>query len=357
MKFALSAAAILLVGAMAVGLAARAVVSPRMGEVRSAGVVAIPTVLGQTAEEVLFYPWSMYDTQPLRHPTEDELLFGDRMDAWYTGLAGIFFPNWQILLLDGFRLLPFADIPPDEMIPALEWTAGGQESDLFADISPDEILSALEWNVSEQGSSPSYGAHIFLKDFPAAARLGKEGTETPVSLNFAMGTGRETSVSFLIKPALTRELTGEEQAAALERVERDLRLMLLSENLFYSYPDPEMDRLLSEDLPCFHSGLYWLLQIFHDYCIWTSVMPRDPIGLFMDGRRMLSEWLDRALEDPDEAPMEEFLSAVEQSGSWNIQIITTQRQIVALFTGNSGVMFGVYYDIQLGCYSGIGLTG
>lgn len=365
LKFALSAAAILLVGAMAVGLAARAVVSPRVGEVRSAGVAAIPTVLGQTAEEVLFYPWSMYDTQPLRHPTEDELLWGDRIDTWYSGLAEIFFPN---LLLDGFRLITFADFLPDEMFPTLEWSGNGQESGPFSDISQDELLSALEWNVSEQGNSPSYGTHIFLKDFPAAARLGKEGTETPVTLNFAMGTSLETSVSFLVRPAQVRELTGEAQAAALEKVEQDLRLMLLAENLFYShsYPYSEMDRLLPEDIPYFnsgedppyfHSGLYWLLQIFHHYCIWANIIPRDPIGLFMDDRWMLSEWLDRALEDPYEAPMEEFLSEVEQSGSWNIQIITTQQQIVVLFTGNSGVMFGVYYDIQLGCYSGIGLTG
>ena len=357
LKFALSAAAILLVGAMAVGLAARAVVSPRVGEVRSAGVAAIPTVLGQTAEEVLFYPWPMYDTQPLRHPTEDELLYRD----WYD------FPNWQVLLSAGFRLLLLADISPDGMFPALEWDFGDWESGPLADISPDKLLSALEWNVGVQGNSPSYGTHIFLKDFPAAARLGEEGTETPVILDFAAGIGSETSVSFLVKPALARELTGEEQAAALEQVEQDLRL-LLSENLFYShsYPYSEMDRLLPEDIPYFdsgedppyfHSGLYWLLQIFRHYCIRANVMPRDLIGLFMDDRWMLIEWLDRALEDPYEAPMEELLSAVEQSGLWNIQIITTPRQIVALFTGNSGVMFGVYYDIQLGCYSGIGLTG
>ena len=342
LKFAVSAAAILLVGAMAVGLAARAVVSPRVGEVRSAGVAAIPTVLGQTAEEVLFYPWSMYDTQPLRHPTEDELLWGDRLDAWHTGLAEIFFPNWRVLLLEGFRLITFADFPPDEMFPTLEWSGSGQESGPFADISPDEILSALEWNVNEYGSSPSYGTHIFLKDFPAAARLGKEGTETPVTLNFAMGTGHEASVSFLIKPALSRELTMEDQAAALDRVEQDLRLMLLP-------ADPS------------YSGLYWLLQIFHYSCSWSDVMPGNPIGLFLQDWPMLAEWMDewidRALEDPYKVPMEELLSVGEQFGLWNIQIITTPQQIVVLFTGNSGAVFGVYYDIQLGCYSGIGLTG
>lgn len=318
LKFALSAAAILLVGAVAVGLAARAVVSPRVGEVRSAGVVAIPTVLGQTAEEVLFYPWSMYDTQPLRHLTGDELPFLFEMDDWAAGMAGIVSSNeklahWPFLLLDGFRLI------------------------LPVDFSPDEMLSALEWNINDQGISPSYGTHVFLKDFPTTACLGEEGTETPVTLSFAMGTGLETSVSFLMKPALARDLTGEDQDDALERVEEDLRLLLLPANPF-------------------NSGLYWLLQAFHYYSDWTGAIPMDPFDLFVIDRLTLTEWLDAALEDPYEAPMEEFLSAVEQSGLWNIQIITTQQQIVVLFTENSGAVFGAYYDIQLGCYSGIGLT-
>ena len=318
LKFALSAAAILLVGAVAVGLAARAVVSPRVGEARSAGVVAIPTVLGQTAEEVLFYPWSMYDTQPLRHLTEDELFFVFETNDGYAGTE-IVSPNeklayWPVLLLDSFCL-----IRP-------------------VDLSPDELLPALEWNLNDQGIGPSYGTHIFLKDFPATARLGEDETETPVILSFAMGTGLETSVSFLMRPALARALTGEEQAAALERVEEDLRLMLLPASPYYS-------------------GLYWLLQAFHYYRDWAVGISMDPFDLFVKDRLALTEWLDAALEDPYEAPMEEFLSAVEQSGLWNIQIITTQQQIVVLFTGNSGAVFGAYYDIQLGCYSGIGLTG
>lgn len=64
-KFILSALAILLAGALAVGLAARAVVAPRAGETVSAGVVSVPPVLGQSTEEVLFYPWSLYDTLTL----------------------------------------------------------------------------------------------------------------------------------------------------------------------------------------------------------------------------------------------------------------------------------------------------
>ena len=64
-KFILSALAILLAGAIAANMAARAVAAPRAGAVVSAGVVRIPSVLGQSAEEALFYPWSLYDMQTL----------------------------------------------------------------------------------------------------------------------------------------------------------------------------------------------------------------------------------------------------------------------------------------------------
>ena len=45
-KFILAAVAILLTGAVAAGLAARAVTAPDTAEVRSAGTVSIPAVLG-----------------------------------------------------------------------------------------------------------------------------------------------------------------------------------------------------------------------------------------------------------------------------------------------------------------------
>ncbi len=72
LKFIFSALAILLAGALAAGFAARTVVSPQTGKVVSAGVVSIPSVLGQTAEEVLFYPWSLYETTPLTPFLEGE---------------------------------------------------------------------------------------------------------------------------------------------------------------------------------------------------------------------------------------------------------------------------------------------
>ena len=66
------------------------------------------------------------------------------------------------------------------------------------------------------------------------------------------------------------------------------------------------------------------------------------------------DWL--APEEFESSSIDEFLSAVERIMDWSIQIITTQQQILVLFTRPGGAVFGIYYDIQLGCYSGIGVS-
>ena len=320
LKFILSAIAILLVGTIAAGLAAHAVVSPRTGEVQSAGVVTIPTVLGQTAEEVLFYPWSMYDTQPLRHLTEEELLINLGLDAFGASMeeVGLYLSELTVNWLEHTDILHPYRYFSRIMELSFQW---------------DEFLAALEWNWDEQGRAPAFGTHMYLKDLPATAYL---DNETPVTLSFAISNN--DSLSLLIRPAQPREITEEEQAAALARVEEDLRLMLLPANPSYS-------------------ELYWLLQGFYDYYSVIGITQMDLIGFFFKDRLMLTARLDSTLDDPYEAPMAEFLSAVEMASSlWSIQIITTQQQIVVLFTENGGGIFGVYYDIQLGCYSGIGIS-
>ena len=59
----------------------------------------------------------------------------------------------------------------------------------------------------------------------------------------------------------------------------------------------------------------------------------------------------------DELPyvLEELL-AMGQGEYVDIQFISTPRQIVLLFQTNSGTSIGVYYDIQLGRYSGLGMS-
>ena len=63
-RFVLLTALILLAGGMAVGMAARLVVFPQADETVEVDTPTIPSVLGQSVDEVVFYPWDRYDRTP-----------------------------------------------------------------------------------------------------------------------------------------------------------------------------------------------------------------------------------------------------------------------------------------------------
>lgn len=335
LKFVLSAVAILLAGAIAAGLVANSVVSPRTGEVRSAGVVTIPTVLGQTAEEVLFYPWSIYDTQSLRHLTEDELLYALGLEEFGSTMEEVNQIMSQADGTDAFGIRFFTNF--GLIMPlSVRW---------------DGLVIALEWNLDEDGGFPAVGPQMFLKDYPALA--GRED-QVPVTLSFAASGG---SLSFLIRPAKAETFTDEEQTAALERVENDLFM------LFFPAYDAELWSSAEEELPVETGaddlpglGLRRIIQTFLDYNARFGFDRVELISDFLTDRTLMVEkgWL--APEDFASASIDEFLSTVESVVDWNIQIVATQQQILVLFTRPGGAVFGVYYDIQLGCYSGIGIS-
>ena len=363
LKFILFTAAILLAGAVSAGLTAHAVVSPRTGEVRSAGVVTIPTVLGQTAEEVLFYPWSMYDTQPLRHLTEDELLdslglnaLGDTMED----ISRVLSEAGDINDAGYGTILPLFTNFGLIMPLSIQW---------------DGLITALEWNLDGDGEAPAAGPQMFLRDFPALAGL---EDQIPVTLCFATGSD---SLSFLICSAQAVTLSGgertgtlervetgsqagmfseEERAAALEQVANDL-LMLFSPGYLYAAelgPDSAEEEPPVEDGAADPPGLalYRLIRTFFDYNADLGLGSLKPIGEFLFDRAWMASTVGTAPEAYGPDSIDEFLSAVEADTGWNIQIITTQQQILALFTQPGGAVFGVYYDIGLGCYSGIGVS-
>ena len=342
-KFILSTAAILLAGAAAAGLIAHAVVAPQMGKIQSAGVVTIPTVLGQTAEEVLFYPWSMYDTQPLHRLTEDELLHILGLEVLGATMEEV---NQVLLEADdindagnGTILLLFTNF---ELIMPLS-------------IQWDSLITALEWNLDKGGGAPAAGPQMFLKDFPALAR---REDQVPVTLSFA--TGGDGSLSFLIRPARAGTLTGEEQAAALEQVANDLLALFSAAAYAAEMPGSETGELSDENAGIDYAAglaLRRLIQTFFDYNYRSGIDSVKPISDFLADRFWMAD--NMALIAPEAFgpdSIDEFLSAVETAIGWNIQIVTTQQQILVLFTQSGGAVFGVYYDIQLGCYSGIGVS-
>ncbi|MGM9606333.1 MAG: hypothetical protein ACI3XJ_02390 [Oscillospiraceae bacterium] len=299
-KFILITVFILLVGALTAGLAARAVVTPRMGETISAGVLSVPSVLGQTAEEVLFYPWPMYETQTLFPLSED-----------YRDLE---------LQTENSRLFLLL----------------GAYGSLGISYDYETLLGSLLWNVGDKDDPTQINSQLFLKDFPAILYE----SQTPVILDFALSETAPSSVSYLVRPLETHELTEEQQQAALLKVKSDLAKCLLSldrtesdlAELLFSFSEHYEGWKITE----FFSPLEQLYELLHSQ--YGSVQ-------------------DAELENASDYPsLEDILAERGTSGPCTIQLITTPQQIVILFNLDNGSIFGTYYDVQLERYSGFGMS-
>lgn len=305
LKFILAAASILLAGALAAGFAARAVAAPRTGEIVNAGVVPIPSVLGQMVDEALFYPWSLYDMEELTPVPEDALMYLEGM--WYAAI--------------GFDLLG-VDCDTDKLARSQMWTG-------------------------DRDSMPRNGFLAYVKDFPAMLSNG----EVPVFLDYAMSTDRTMAVSCLVNPREETELTEQQRQAAMDKVKNDLAWMLwFMQSPGASYHNDLMALLESfavrfqeTDLLFGFQQLEWLLQLLHEP---YGVPERQADDLIITGETA-------ELQGPPPMSLEELLAV--GCGNVDIQFVTTPRQAVLLFSAD-GLKVGVYYDVQLGQYSGLGIS-
>ena len=358
LKFILSTAAILLAGALTAGLTAHAVVSPRTGEVQSAGVVTIPTVLGQTAEEVLFYPWSMYDSQNL-YPLSKLVQFD---------MLGIWMPNVEqadiSAIIEDMDLSTIGDLeeaapetPLSALLVPFELAAGP----ISCDIS--QLVFSIVSNADEYNRTPAgAGEQLFLSDFPAAIAENR----VPITLSFASAnSSTQKAFSFLLRPGEPGELTEEERQRALEKVESDLRDTILHPygpaynadgSVVYGAELPSGQESGAEYAPSRRrTDMNTLLVDFMNFERSYGLVDTD---ILLDLHDLFNRYpsLYDILEDPGNAELDELLATLESFSGYTVQLITTQQQILTLFTLSGGNMVGVYYDIQLGCYSGIGVS-
>lgn len=295
--FILLAVMILLAGALTAGVAAWAVVEPRTGEVQSAGVVSVPTVLGQTADEVLFYPWSVYSM-------EEQFKVAEKFREDFDTDSLLF--------------------PPD-MCSVLN----------LAEIDQAAFYQAMEANAQ--------GSHLYVRNLPCQLTSG-----TAATLNFAWSEGDSCCWSAVISPAEREELTPEQQEAALEQVKADLAEFLLRSwddaigpNLLWvrEMIDFSMEEMFSEPI----AALGGSIEAF--------VSETLGIGHFeMSLEGVVPSEMDRIGIGTLEEVIEEFTVCT----GWSVQLITTPSQVVAVMSSGSMVV-GIYYDIQLEQYSGYGV--
>lgn len=317
-KFILSSLAILLAGAMAAGLAARSVTAPRAGEVVSAGTVPIPSVLGRTAEEVLFYPWSLYDMQTLV-PLPEEV-------------QGSIASDIDLAVQDATM----------SSIAAMDA--------LGADYDLDLLLKGLTWNQSELKTADM----VFLKDFPAVLDDG-----APVLLSYALSFSGPLSMSWLMTPREAAEISEEQRQAALDKVRDDLTGMLW----YLLYPHRDYTSDMAAFLQGFDHQFQALnLKFLHERLEIMIVQVYDNMIFSYQQETIVIDSPDSVIQEfkmalPSEAPpQEELLESVNNSGGASIQLVSAPSQIIVLFTSNTGTMLGVYYDIQLERYSGLGVS-
>lgn len=323
LKFILSALAILLAGALAVGFAAQAVVAPRAGETVSAGVVSVPPVLGQSTEEVLFYPWSLYDTLALE------------------------------------PCFPFLD--SEEEVQAVKENAASFPYRFFAPFSlfgvqfdEDAALRATEYAFVSRTQSNL----TFLKDVPAQDESG-----TPLVVSFAHSDWDPFAISYLIRPQNPGSITEEQRQQALERVKADLHGLLTAPEMLDAVIGEELDRDMvyamfqngelpyidpSGELRPIDNGMASLLAGYY-VLSWHRSLDSRPLSHIWQLLKDNSDFYGCTAE----TPLDDVLAKLDSRGV-QIQLVPTQGQVIALFTCGT-TMVGVYYDIQLERYSGLGL--
>lgn len=313
LKFIVSALSILLAGALTAGFAARAVVSPQTGAAVSAGMVSIPSVLGQAADEALFYPWSLYEMQTLS-PIPDDALKG---------------------------------LPGDLLFAVAAFGAFDME------LSADELIKSQRWNNGEN-TTLNGSTLVFLKDFPALLADGR----VPVSLDYALSDGSPLSASWLVRPRTETELTEGQRQAALDRVREDLADLLRYmcgaggeyRNDLIQIIENFGGRFSDMNLGIFLGWFEAFINILHmQYNGSLEIMSSDESGqivehtFFPDGSEL----------DLPSLSLEELLALGTRYV--DIQLISTPRQVVVLFICQAWT-FGIYYDVQLERYSGFGLS-
>ena len=315
LKFTVSALAILLAGAMAAGFAARAVAAPRTGEMMNAGVVSVPSVLGQTAEEALFYPWSLYEMQTLV-PIPDEVL--------------------------KTQTLPTGDM----LFAVAAFDALGVEC------SAEELVKSQLWNGSDTPERKG-SELIFLKDFPATLADGG----VPVSLDYALCDMNPLSVSWLVRPRTQAELTERQRQAALDQVREDLAGLLRYMRSWDEGYKNDLMRLIEDfsnrfddmDMTIFLEWLESLVNTLHSQ--YSSEELPGPVPY--DPAVVSGSSPDLPEQDLSALSLEELLNL---GFDVDVQLISTPRQVVVLFSWPGFWTFGIYYDVQLERYSGFGLS-
>lgn len=291
--FVLLTALILLAGGMAVGMAARLVVVPQADETVEVDTPTIPSVLGQSVDEVVFYPWDRYDPEAVSTSFSPD---SENQNQWFyqenlvwmgglLGLSGLEDSMSQGAFLDNLWFWCDCPATTQDGQPALLDVALGQDSGNFG----------MTWVARSTGEPPT--------------RAQKEAAVAKVQEDVC-GLFDDTEEKWELKELLYQL---EEYVYSFGPVDEELGIWKNSVGSYLASAQYYIDSILYRISDCGYSGAT------------------------LDTKEKLKA-----------------ISSFAQGQNLTVQLVTTQRQVVVVLTYvPEGITIGAYYDMVLEQYSGL----
>lgn len=291
--FVLLTILILLAGGMAVGMAARLVVVPQADQTVEVDTPTIPSVLGQSVDEVVFYPWDRYDPEAVSTSFSPD---SENQNQWFyqenlvrmgglLGLSGLEDSMSQGAFLDNLWFWCDCPATTQDGQPALLDVALGQDSGNFG----------MTWVARSTGEPPT--------------RAQKEAAAAKVQEDVC-GLFDDTEEKWELKELLYQL---EEYVYSFGSVDEELGIWENSVGSYLASAQYYIDSILYRISDCGYSGAT------------------------LDTKEKLKA-----------------ISSFAQGQNLTVQLVTTQRQVVVVLTYvPEGITIGAYYDMVLEQYSGL----
>lgn len=291
--FVLLTVLILLAGGMAVGMAARLVVVPQADETVEVDTPTIPSVLGQSVDEVVFYPWDRYDPEAVSTSFSPD---SENQNQWFyqenlvrmgglLGLSGLEDSMSQGAFLDNLWFWCDCPATTQDGQPALLDVALGQDSGNFG----------MTWVARSTGEPPT--------------RAQKEAAVAKVQGDVC-GLFDDTEEKWELRELLYQL---EEYVYSFGSVDEELGIWKNSVGSYLASAQYYIDSILYRISDCGYSGAT------------------------LDTQEKLKA-----------------ISSFAQGQNLTVQLVTTQRQVVVVLTYvPEGITIGAYYDMVLEQYSGL----
>lgn len=291
--FVLLTVLILLAGGMAVGMAARLVVVPQAQRTVEVDTPDPPSFISQSMDEVMFYPWTLYDPEAVRTSFSPD---SENQNQWFyqenlvrmgglLGLSGLEDSMSQGAFLDNLWFWCDCPATTQDGQPALLDVALGQDSGNFG----------MTWVARSTGEPPT--------------RAQKEAAVAKVQEDVC-GLFDDTEEKWELKELLYQL---EEYVYSFGSVDEELGIWENSVGSYLASAQYYIDSILYRISDCGYSG--------------ATLGTKEKL---------------------------KAISSFAQGQNLTVQLVTTQRQVVVVLTYvPEGITIGAYYDMVLEQYSGL----